>query len=143
MKMIFENVKHRGTSVTLSNALENEDMQFQHKLFFINRWRSVNLFYLQGLSVEEKVYIDNIFYDFFYYTNKVFYLGRMYLFECEKRKAIKSRKQCIREIDYFAQYYLYDLLAFVKNSNFETDVKYALKFFINDMICLLCDMTKK
>lgn len=37
MKMIFENVKHRGTSVTLSNALENEDMQFQHKLFFINR----------------------------------------------------------------------------------------------------------
>ena len=67
----------------------------------------------------------------------------MYLFECEKRKAIKSRKQCIREIDYFVQYYLYDLLDFVKNSNFETDVKYALNFFIKDMIYLLCDITKK
>ena len=51
MEFNFENVKHRSTSVTLSNALENEDIQFQRKLFFINRWRSVNLFYLQGLSV--------------------------------------------------------------------------------------------
>lgn len=143
MKMNFKNVKHKGASITLSNALENEDVQFQRKLFFINRWRSVNLFYLQGLSIEERVYIDNIFYDFFRYTDKVFYLGKMYLFECKKRKVIKSHKKCIKEIDYFVQYYLYDLIDFVKNSNFETDVKYALNFFINNIICLLCDITKK
>lgn len=139
----FFNVKHKEKSVNLATAQEDYTVQFQSRISKINFWRNTALFYLQGFTVDEKIFIDNCITDFFHYCGKTIYLGYIKLEHCRKSKYVWNRKECILELQKFIINYMEDLKTFIYASDFENDVKLALTFYANDTINSLNTLIKQ